>query len=82
MKLQIYSLPTGKCPKCDALIALLDQYNIQYDKLELGRDFTSTQFTKRFGYGEGFPAVLDENGTHIEKVREAIQFLMDKAKNR
>lgn len=71
----VYSMKPGYCQLCDVLSDLLNAYNVNHTKLILGEDFTSEQFISKFGRGNGYPHVIDENGEEIKDIRKVIEFI-------
>jgi len=62
------------CTYCEKLAALMDQHNIQHNKLTLGEDYTIDDFVEKFGRST-FPRVLFGDEV-IGGMRETAQYLV------
>ena len=62
------------CSFCEKLTGYMDKNEINYQKFNLGEDFTTEEFMMKFGRGSTFPQVSFQNKT-IGGMKDTVRFL-------
>ena len=73
-KFYVYS--KSGCGFCDRLIQFMDSKGIQYEKFDLGNDFTTEEFLNKFGRGSTFPQVNYKN-LNIGGMKDTVRYLAE-----
>ena len=73
-KFYVYS--KSGCGFCDRLIQFMDSKGIQYEKFDLGNDFTTEEFLNKFGRGSTFPQV-HYNNNNIGGMKDTVRYLAE-----
>ena len=73
-KFYVYS--KDGCGFCDKLTNFMETKGVNYEKFNLGDDFTSEEFLQRFGKQSTFPQVIVEN-KQIGGMKDTVRFLLD-----
>tara|TARA_Y100001973_G_C5177444_1_gene322864 strand:+ start:987 stop:1232 length:246 start_codon:yes stop_codon:yes gene_type:complete len=72
-KFYVYS--KDGCGFCERLTAFMEQKGLNYEKFNLGDDFTSNDFLNKFGRASTFPQVVMEN-KHLGGLKDTVTYLM------
>ena len=72
-KFYVYS--KNGCGFCDKLTTFLEQKGFNYEKFNLGSDFTSEEFIHKFGRESTFPQVVMDN-KHLGGLKNTVGFLL------
>jgi len=73
-KFYVYS--KSGCGFCDRLIQFMDSKGLQYEKFDLGNDFTTEEFLNKFGRGSTFPQVHYQNA-NIGGMKDTVRYLAE-----
>ncbi len=73
-KFYVYS--KNGCGFCDKLTDFMESKGVDYEKFELGNDFSTEEFLYRFGRNSTFPQVLMDN-RKIGGMKDTVRFLLD-----
>ena len=73
-KFYVYS--KSGCGFCDRLIQFMDSKGIQYEKFDLGNDFTTEEFLNKFGRGSTFPQVYFNNN-NIGGMKDTVRYIAE-----
>jgi len=73
-KFYVYS--KDGCGFCDKLTNFMEQKGVNYEKFDLGTDFSTEDFLYKFGRQSTFPQVIVEN-KHIGGMKDTVRFLLD-----
>ena len=73
-KFYVYS--KDGCGFCDKLTDFMDSKGVNYEKFDLGIDFTTEEFLYKFGRQSTFPQVFMEN-QKIGGMKDTVRFLLD-----
>ena len=64
------------CGFCNRLTEFMKHKGINYEKFDLGTDFTTAEFIGKFGRQSTFPQVIVEN-KHLGGMKDTVRFLME-----
>tara|TARA_R110002012_G_scaffold159923_1_gene321613 strand:- start:201 stop:446 length:246 start_codon:yes stop_codon:yes gene_type:complete len=73
-KFYVYS--KNGCGFCDKLTNFMESKGVNYEKFNLGDDFSSEEFLYKFGRSSTFPQVL-MNNQKIGGMKDTVRFLLD-----
>tara|TARA_R100000988_G_C3858491_1_gene98169 strand:+ start:288 stop:533 length:246 start_codon:yes stop_codon:yes gene_type:complete len=73
-KFYVYS--KDGCGFCDKLTNFMEQKGVNFEKFDLGTDFSTEDFLYKFGRQSTFPQVIVEN-KHIGGMKDTVRFLLD-----
>ena len=73
-KFYVYS--KAGCGFCDKLTDFMDTKGVNYEKFNLGDDFTTEDFLYKFGKASTFPQVIVEN-KRIGGMKDTVRYLLD-----
>ncbi len=73
-KFYVYS--KNGCGFCERLTEFMDTKGVNYEKFNLGEDYTSEEFLTKFGRSSTFPQVLVDN-KRIGGMKDTVRFLLD-----
>ena len=73
-KFYVYS--KDGCGFCEKLTLFMDNNNVNYEKFNLGSDYTKEEFIERFGYNSTFPQVVIDN-EKIGGMKDTVRYLVD-----
>ena len=73
-KFYIYS--KSGCGFCDKLGSFMDNRDLPYEKLLLGKDFSVEEFLNKFGRGSTFPQVNYKN-QNIGGMKDTVRYIQD-----
>ena len=73
-KFYVYS--KDGCGFCDKLTNFMEQKGVNFEKFDLGTDFTTEEFLFKFGRQSTFPQVIVEN-KHLGGMKDTVRFLME-----
>jgi len=73
-KFYVYS--KDGCGFCEKLTNFMESKGVNYEKFDLGDDFTSEEFLQQFGKQSTFPQVIVEN-QKIGGMKDTVRFLLD-----
>ncbi len=76
-KFYVYS--KSGCSFCDKLTTFMESKGVNYEKFNLGTDFTTEEFLYEFGKQSTFPQVVVEN-QKIGGMKDTVRYLMEKNK--
>ena len=62
------------CSFCEKLTGYMDKNDINYQKFNLGEDFTPEEFRYKFGRSSTFPQVVLDN-KHLGGMKDTVRFL-------
>ena len=64
------------CGFCDKLTDFMESKGVDYEKFNLGTDFSTEEFLYKFGRQSTFPQVVVEN-RKIGGMKDTVRFLLD-----
>ena len=73
-KFLVYS--KAACGFCSRLTEFMDNKAVDYEKYELGEDFSIEDFVRKFGHNSSFPQVVYHN-EHIGGMKNTVRYLPD-----
>jgi len=73
-KFYVYS--KNGCGFCDRLTQFMEQKGVNFEKFNLGDDFTSDEFLYKFGRSSTFPQVIKDN-RKIGGMKDTVRFLLE-----
>ena len=73
-KFYVYS--KNGCGFCDKLTDFMEQKGVNFEKFDLGTDFTTEEFLYKFGRQSTFRQVVVEN-QRIGGMKDTVRFLLD-----
>jgi len=73
-KFYVYS--KDGCGFCEKLTNFMESKGVNYEKFDLGTDFSPEEFLYKFGRQSTFPQVIVEN-KHIGGMKDTVRFLLD-----
>ena len=73
-KFYVYS--KDGCGFCDKLTNFMESKGVNFEKFDLGTDFTTEEFLYKFGRQSTFPQVIMEN-QKIGGMKDTVRFLLD-----
>lgn len=73
-KFYVYS--KGGCGFCDKLTDFMESKGVEFEKFDLGTDFSTEDFLYKFGKQSTFPQVLMDN-QKIGGMKDTVRFLLD-----
>ena len=76
-KFYVYS--KDGCGFCDRLTQFMDNKGVNYEKFNLGQDYTTEEFVNKFGYNSTFPQVVFHN-QKIGGMKDTVRYLLDNKK--
>ena len=74
-KFYVYS--KADCGFCTRLTEFMKHKGINYEKFDLGTDFTSEEFLGKFGKQSTFPQVVLNDNQKIGGMKDTVRFLME-----
>ena len=76
MSEKFYVYSKSGCGYCERLIQFMDSKGIQYEKFDLGQDYSPEEFYNKFGRGSTFPQVNYKH-QNIGGMRETVQYMVE-----
>ena len=73
-KFYVYS--KDGCGFCEKLTDFMDQKGVNYEKFDLGTDFTTEEFLYKFGRQSTFPQVFMDS-QKIGGMKDTVRFLLE-----
>ena len=74
-KFYVYS--KDGCGFCDKLTNFMESKGVNFEKFDLGTDFTTEEFLYRFGKQSTFPQVVLDDNQKIGGMKDTVRFLME-----
>ena len=71
-----YVYSKNGCGFCDKLTQFMESKGVNYEKFNLGDDYTQEEFLYKFGRSSTFPQVVMDN-KKIGGMKDTVRFLLD-----
>ena len=76
MQDKFYVYSKGDCGFCDRLTQFMESKGVEFEKFNLGEDYSPEDFVNKFGYNSTFPQVV----YHQQKIggmKDTVRYLLN-----